>query len=168
MSVAIEQLRSGIPSVAGWGKLEYTDWIDESESWKKGCYLGEWSFLLGAIGTVAGVAEPWQDVGVGVQPFVDRGEPNRNVRVNAAHAFDTFRHADKAYQSYVVRAALFQPVDRGDGGVRRCQHRRDHNHQPLVQIAGRLEEIFDRNECFRFAVKADVSDPCRRHQIEHA
>lgn len=45
MRVTIEQLRSGIPSVAGWGKLEYTDWIDESESWKKGCYLGEWSFL---------------------------------------------------------------------------------------------------------------------------
>ncbi|MBR1177139.1 aminomethyltransferase family protein [Bradyrhizobium sp. KB893862 SZCCT0404] len=31
--------------VAGWGKPEYTDWIDESESWKRGCYLGEWSFL---------------------------------------------------------------------------------------------------------------------------
>ncbi|WP_407123276.1 aminomethyl transferase family protein [Bradyrhizobium sp. STM 3561] len=45
MSITIEQLRTGIPSVAGWGKLEYTDWIDESESWKRGCYLGEWSFL---------------------------------------------------------------------------------------------------------------------------
>lgn len=40
-----ERLRRGVPAQAGWGKLEYTDWIDESESWKKGCYLGEWSFL---------------------------------------------------------------------------------------------------------------------------
>ncbi|QPF90687.1 aminomethyl transferase family protein [Bradyrhizobium commune] len=45
MSVTVEQLRIGIPSIAGWGNLEYTDWIDESESWKKGCYLDEWSFL---------------------------------------------------------------------------------------------------------------------------
>jgi glycine cleavage system aminomethyltransferase T len=45
MGVTIEQLRTRIQSVEGWGKLEYTDWIDESESWKSGCYLGEWSFL---------------------------------------------------------------------------------------------------------------------------
>ena len=52
--------------------------------------------------------------------------------------------------------------------VRRCQHRRDHDHQPLVQIARRLEEIFHGNEGFRLAVKADMGDPRGRHQIEHA
>lgn len=45
MNMSTEQLRRGVQAVAGWGKPEYTDWIDESESWKKGCYIGEWSFL---------------------------------------------------------------------------------------------------------------------------
>lgn len=45
MNEVVDGLRRGVPAQAGWGKLEYTDWIDESESWKKGCYLGEWSFL---------------------------------------------------------------------------------------------------------------------------
>ena len=30
---------------ARWGLPEYTDWIDESMSWKETCYLGDWSFL---------------------------------------------------------------------------------------------------------------------------
>ncbi|MFD2858196.1 hypothetical protein ACFSZS_30370 [Seohaeicola zhoushanensis] len=28
-----------------WGQPEYTDWQDESMSWKEGCYIGDWSFL---------------------------------------------------------------------------------------------------------------------------
>ena len=28
-----------------WGEPEYTDWIDESMSWKETCYIGDWSFL---------------------------------------------------------------------------------------------------------------------------
>jgi vanillate/3-O-methylgallate O-demethylase len=28
-----------------WGQPEYTDWIDESMSWKDACYIGDWSFL---------------------------------------------------------------------------------------------------------------------------
>ncbi len=28
-----------------FGKPEYTDWIDESLSWKEACYIGDWSFL---------------------------------------------------------------------------------------------------------------------------
>jgi vanillate/3-O-methylgallate O-demethylase len=28
-----------------WGLPEYTDWIDESMSWKETCYIGDWSFL---------------------------------------------------------------------------------------------------------------------------
>jgi vanillate/3-O-methylgallate O-demethylase len=28
-----------------WGQPEYTDWIDESMSWKESCYIGDWSFL---------------------------------------------------------------------------------------------------------------------------
>jgi vanillate/3-O-methylgallate O-demethylase len=28
-----------------WGLPEYTDWIDETNSWKHSCYIGDWSFL---------------------------------------------------------------------------------------------------------------------------
>src|SRR6516162_10861075 len=28
-----------------WGQPEYTDWFDESMSWKETCYIGDWSFL---------------------------------------------------------------------------------------------------------------------------
>lgn len=28
-----------------WGQPEYTDWQDESMSWKEACYIGDWSFL---------------------------------------------------------------------------------------------------------------------------
>jgi vanillate/3-O-methylgallate O-demethylase len=28
-----------------WGQPEYTDWIDQSMSWKETCYIGDWSFL---------------------------------------------------------------------------------------------------------------------------
>src|SRR6202022_4893685 len=117
------------------------------------------TYLLSAIGAIPGVAETWQDVGVFVESFVDRCQPDGNVRVNASHTLDTFRCPDEAYKSNVVRAALFQPVHRGDGGVRRCQHRRDYNHTPLLQIPRRLEEIFHGNEGLRFAVKADMGDP---------
>lgn len=30
---------------SAWEPFEYTDWIDESESWKKTCYIGDWSPL---------------------------------------------------------------------------------------------------------------------------
>ncbi|EMN5734189.1 aminomethyltransferase family protein [Pseudomonas aeruginosa] len=28
-----------------WGHPEYSDWLDESMSWKDNCYIGDWSFL---------------------------------------------------------------------------------------------------------------------------
>jgi vanillate/3-O-methylgallate O-demethylase len=30
---------------AAWGQHEYTNWIDESMSWKTTCYVGDWSWL---------------------------------------------------------------------------------------------------------------------------
>jgi vanillate/3-O-methylgallate O-demethylase len=32
-------------STVRWGQPEYTDWLDESMSWKETCYIGDWSFL---------------------------------------------------------------------------------------------------------------------------
>src|SRR5207302_1630794 len=29
-----------------WGPPEYTNWLDESMSWKESCYIGDWSFIV--------------------------------------------------------------------------------------------------------------------------
>jgi vanillate/3-O-methylgallate O-demethylase len=47
MSISINDMRrtpEGYFTVR-WGQPEYTDWIDESMSWKETCYIGAWSFL---------------------------------------------------------------------------------------------------------------------------
>ncbi len=46
MSAAnIRKCREGIFTTSGWGRAEYSGWIDESQSWKTSCYIGDWSFL---------------------------------------------------------------------------------------------------------------------------
>lgn len=47
MTVAVEKMRTtpeGYFTIR-WGQPEYTDWMDESMSWKETCYIGDWSFL---------------------------------------------------------------------------------------------------------------------------
>ena len=47
MAISVADMRStpeGYFTVR-WGQPEYTDWIDESMSWKETCYIGDWSFL---------------------------------------------------------------------------------------------------------------------------
>jgi vanillate/3-O-methylgallate O-demethylase len=46
VSVAdMQKYRAGVFGTSGWGRSEYSDWIDESQSWKTSCYIGDWSFL---------------------------------------------------------------------------------------------------------------------------
>lgn len=47
MSFSVESMRTP-PSTYAWSRFgapEYTDWLDESMSWKETCYIGDWSFL---------------------------------------------------------------------------------------------------------------------------
>jgi vanillate/3-O-methylgallate O-demethylase len=41
----IQNYREGVFPTNGWGRSEYSGWIDESQSWKTSCYIGDWSFL---------------------------------------------------------------------------------------------------------------------------
>jgi vanillate/3-O-methylgallate O-demethylase len=41
----MQTFRDGVFSTGGWGRAEYSGWIDESQSWKTSCYIGDWSFL---------------------------------------------------------------------------------------------------------------------------
>jgi vanillate/3-O-methylgallate O-demethylase len=47
MTFTVQEMRKG-PEGYAWsrfGQPEYTDWLDESLSWKENCYIGDWSFL---------------------------------------------------------------------------------------------------------------------------
>jgi hypothetical protein len=44
-AIDIQTFRTGVFSTSGWGRAEYSGWIDESQSWKTSCYVGDWSFL---------------------------------------------------------------------------------------------------------------------------
>jgi vanillate/3-O-methylgallate O-demethylase len=47
MSVSVDDLRRTPEGyfTSRFGLPEYTDWLDESLSWKRTCYIGDWSFL---------------------------------------------------------------------------------------------------------------------------
>src|SRR3712207_284277 len=47
MAYTVESMRTPPPTYAWtrFGEPEYTDWLDESLSWKDACYIGNWSFL---------------------------------------------------------------------------------------------------------------------------
>ena len=47
MSQTIDDMRAPLPGYFNvrFGEPEYTDWLDESMSWKTTCYIGDWSFL---------------------------------------------------------------------------------------------------------------------------
>ena len=47
MDYSVTSMRSA-PEGYAWtrfGEQEYTDWLDESPSWKQTCYIGDWSFV---------------------------------------------------------------------------------------------------------------------------
>lgn len=47
MSFTVAGMRTP-PATYAWSRFgapEYTDWLDESMSWKQTCYIGDWSFL---------------------------------------------------------------------------------------------------------------------------
>ncbi|GAA1131073.1 hypothetical protein [Citricoccus alkalitolerans] len=47
MAYTVQDMRKG-PEGYAWSRFglpEYTDWMDESLSWKESCYIGDWSFL---------------------------------------------------------------------------------------------------------------------------
>ena len=47
MTIDVKAMRTTPPGyfTTRWGLPEYTDWIDETNSWKETCYIGDWSFL---------------------------------------------------------------------------------------------------------------------------
>ena len=121
-----------------------------------------------SVHAVAGVAEARHDIAVVVEVIVDRGCPDRHVGVHAAELLDAFGCGEKADEAHVLGAALLQPVDGGDGGVRGREHRIENDHNAVGEVGGGLEIILDGVERLRVAVEPDMGDARRRHQGQHA
>jgi hypothetical protein len=76
MSHSVSSMRRA-PEGYAWssfGEPEYTDWLDESPSWKQTCYIGDWSFL-------------WQHRFTGPDVLATLGE----ITVNSFARFDVGR-----------------------------------------------------------------------------
>jgi len=62
---AIQFLRAGVPGYhPGWGRGEYSSWQDEQLSWKKNCYVGDWSFLWDVVFEGPDALKLFSDTGI--------------------------------------------------------------------------------------------------------
>src|SRR5260370_18102068 len=68
--------------------------------------------LFGAEETVAGIAEPRDDIGVIVERRVDRGGVDRHVRMLLLHRCDAWRRGDEADELDRLRPALLDSARR--------------------------------------------------------
>src|SRR5437867_12828979 len=67
-----------------WGLAEYTDWIDESLSWKEACYIGAWSFLWERRFKGPDVLKLFSDISVNSFAKFDIGQAKHVIHCNEA------------------------------------------------------------------------------------
>ena len=124
--------------------------------------------LLRPVRSIAGVAEAGHDECALVEGFVDCSRPDRYVGMGSTHPLDALKSADQANKPYLLSPSFFQPVHSRDRSIRSSKDRNDHNYEPLAEIGWRLEEILDRNESLRLAIKADMRHSRSWNEIEHS
>ena len=85
-------------------------------------------------------------------------------------AIDAFRRRQQTDEADVAGAALLEPVDGGHRRMAGRQHRVDHHHhrQTLGDVVGQFAIVLHGFERLRVAVKPDVADARRRHQLQEA
>ncbi|QSE88144.1 aminomethyltransferase family protein [Rhodococcus pseudokoreensis] len=73
------------PEVYAWsrfGQPEYTDWLDESMSWKETCYIGDWSFLWQHRFTGPDALRLFSDISVNSFAKFDHGQSKHLIHTN--------------------------------------------------------------------------------------
>src|SRR6516165_10369744 len=75
-----------------------------------------------AVGAIAGVAQPRQDISIDVEALVDCGCPDRHLRMDAAQTFKALRRTEQANEADVLGAPLLEPVDGSNCRVGGGQH----------------------------------------------
>jgi vanillate/3-O-methylgallate O-demethylase len=67
-----------------FGQMEYTDWIDESMSWKEACYIGDWSWLWERRLTGPDALRLLSDISVNSFAKFDVGQAKHVIHCNDA------------------------------------------------------------------------------------
>jgi vanillate/3-O-methylgallate O-demethylase len=91
-----------------FGQPEYTDWLDESMSWKDACYIGDWSFL-------------WQHRITGPDALTMLGDITVNTFANFAlgqskHAIHTNQDGKVIHEGILTRFGEEEFMLHGRGG----------------------------------------------------
>ena len=66
----------------GWGDGEYTNWQDEQMSWKKTCYIGDWSFLWNLLIEGPEAFKLLSDISVNSLAKFDMGQAKHVIQCN--------------------------------------------------------------------------------------
>jgi glycine cleavage system aminomethyltransferase T/ABC-type branched-subunit amino acid transport system substrate-binding protein len=84
MTIDVRTMRSTPPGyfTVRWGLPEYTDWIDESMSWKETCYIGDWSFLWERRFRGPDVLKLFSDISVNSFAKFDIGRSKHVIHTN--------------------------------------------------------------------------------------
>ena len=84
MTIDVRTMRSTPPGyfTVRWGLPEYTDWIDESMSWKETCYIGDWSFLWERRFRGPDVLKLFSDISVNSFARFDIGQSKHVIHTN--------------------------------------------------------------------------------------
>jgi vanillate/3-O-methylgallate O-demethylase len=84
VTIDVDAMRSTPPGyfTVRWGLPEYTDWIDESMSWKQTCYIGDWSFLWERRFRGPDVLRLFSDISVNSFAKFDIGQSKHVIHTN--------------------------------------------------------------------------------------
>ncbi|MER7606175.1 hypothetical protein [Nocardioides sp. NPDC127503] len=116
MNYSVTSMRKA-PEGYAWsrfGQPEYTDWLDESMSWKETCYIGDWSFL-------------WQHrfTGPDVLPMLSEITVNSFAKFDigqSKHAIHTNRDGKVIHEGVLTRLGSEEYVIHGRGGFWAAHH----------------------------------------------
>lgn len=78
-----------------FGEPEYTDWMDESMSWKNACYIGDWSFLWQRWFRGPQALQLFSDISVNNMASFDIGQ--------AKHAVHTDKNGKVIHEGILMR-----------------------------------------------------------------
>lgn len=84
MTYTVDSMRTA-PETYAWsrfGQPEYTDWLDESLSWKEACYIGDWSFLWQHRFTGPDALQLFSDITVNSYKKFDIGQSKHAIHTN--------------------------------------------------------------------------------------
>ena len=103
-----------------------------------------------------------------VESLVDSRRPYRHVGMQTAQPFHALRRRQHRHKPDLPGAPLLEPDYGRRCRIRRRDDRGDDDDEALTKVRRRFEKIFDRDEQFWLAIKADMGDASRRHEVEHA